>query len=88
MEQQEVLTIAHDAIIVLMKVGAPILLVALSVGLIISLFQALTQIQENTLSFVPKMIAILVCLMIAMPWMGSQLRTFNERVMEKIIGIP
>lgn len=88
MESQEVISIASDGIMVLIKIAAPVLLVALIVGLIISLFQALTQIQENTLSFVPKMVAILVCLMLAMPWMGSQLRTFNERVMEKIVGIP
>lgn len=88
MESQEILSIASDAIITLIKIGAPVLLVALVVGLIISLIQAMTQIQESTISFVPKLLAILLCLLLFFPYIGSNIRNFNERIMERIVGIP
>ncbi|MBN8827809.1 MAG: flagellar biosynthesis protein FliQ [Sphingobacteriia bacterium] len=88
MEGQEIVAIAGDAIFVFLKISAPALLIALTVGLVISLIQALTQIQETTISFVPKMIAILLCLLLAFPFMGNQLKTFSERINEKIIALP
>lgn len=84
MNELDVLEIGRDAIIVLLKVAAPIMLVALVVGLLISLFQALTQIQEMTLSFVPKILAIFVSLLVLMPFVLSELTAFNERLMERI----
>lgn len=84
MNPLEVIEISRDALWVLIKVGAPVMLVALLVGLIIALFQALTQIQEMTLTFVPKIIAIFFTLMLALPFMYEQLKDFNEEMMERI----
>lgn len=84
MNNAEVLEVANDAIVVLLKIGLPILLVALIVGLSISLVQALTQIQEMTLSFVPKIIVIFVSLMMFLPFMLTTLSTFTETLMARI----
>ncbi|MAR56626.1 MAG: flagellar biosynthetic protein FliQ [Rickettsiales bacterium] len=81
----EVIDIGRDALIVLMQVAAPSMAVALIVGLAIALFQALTQIQEMTLTFVPKILAIFVTLMITLPFMFEALNDFQERLMEKIV---
>ena len=80
----EVIDISRDALWVLIKVGAPVMLVALLVGLIIALFQALTQIQEMTLTFVPKILAIFFTLMLALPFMFEVMKDFNEELMAKI----
>lgn len=87
MNDAEVLEIGKNAIWVLLQMALPILLVALVVGLIISLFQALTQIQEMTLSFVPKIIAISLALIIFIPMMGSTLMDFSNELYEKIGNI-
>lgn len=65
-------------------VSGPVLLVSMFVGLIISLIQAVTQIQEFTLTFVPKIIAVFVCLFIFFPWMARVLITFTVNLIEKI----
>ncbi|MGQ9569995.1 MAG: flagellar biosynthesis protein FliQ [Thermodesulfovibrionales bacterium] len=65
-------------------VSGPVLLVSMLVGLIISLLQAVTQIQEFTLTFVPKIIAVFVCLFIFFPWMARVLMTFTINLIEKI----
>lgn len=80
----EVIDIGRDALWTLLKVGAPAMLVALFVGLAIALFQALTQIQEMTLTFVPKIIAIFLTLMAALPFMYQTISDFTERLQEKI----
>jgi flagellar biosynthesis protein FliQ len=85
MNEQDVLNIARDAIFVLIKIASPVLIVALTVGLIISLLQAVTQIQETTVSFVPKMLAVLLCLIFSASFIGSELKSFSERLAEKII---
>jgi flagellar biosynthesis protein FliQ len=64
--------------------SAPPLLVSLLVGLLISLFQAVTQIQEFTLSFVPKVIAVFVCLFVFFPWISKLLITFTITLMDKM----
>lgn len=81
----EVLDVSRDAVIVALKIGLPVMLIALVVGLVISLFQALTQIQEMTLSFVPKIIAIFLSLLLLMPFMLSTLTTFTHGLAERII---
>lgn len=86
MPEGVVLEIAHEAIWVAIKLSAPVMLVALVVGLSISLFQALTQIQEMTLSFVPKILAIFFSLLLFMPFMASTLSTFTNRLMGHIAG--
>ena len=69
MDTPEVLDIARDAIFVMLKIGAPIMAVALLIGLAISLIQALTQIQEMTLSFVPKLLVMFASLLLLLPFM-------------------
>jgi flagellar biosynthetic protein FliQ len=83
----EVLEICREAIWVLIKVSAPIMLIALIVGLIISLFQALTQIQEMTLTFVPKMLVVFIALIVLMPFMLNQLKDFSEELDARIVTI-
>jgi flagellar biosynthesis protein FliQ len=82
----EVLDVGRDAIVTLLLVASPVMLVGLAVGVVISLFQALTQIQETTLVFVPKILAIFVALLIALPFMADLLHAHVTRVAARIIG--
>ncbi len=86
METQEVLEISRQAIFVLLKASLPLMLVALVIGVIISLFQALTQIQEMTLSFVPKIVAIFLSLILAMPFILEVLKDFTIELFNRIAG--
>lgn len=86
MNANEVLEIAREAVIVLLKIGAPIMLVALGVGLTISLIQALTQIQEMTLSFVPKILVIFLSLLVFLPSMLNTLMIFTQRLADRIVS--
>ncbi|MHA1567702.1 MAG: flagellar biosynthesis protein FliQ [Alphaproteobacteria bacterium] len=87
MDTPLVLEIAREAVTVLIKIAAPLMIVALVVGLIISLFQALTQIQEMTLAFVPKILVMFFSLLMFLPFMLSTLTTFTEGLFDRIIGI-
>jgi len=80
----EVLDVARDAIYTLIIVSAPVMLVGLGVGVAISLLQALTQIQEMTVAFVPKILAIFVTLLIALPFMAEKLNTEMLRIAARI----
>ncbi len=84
----EVMEIARDAIHTLLLAASPILAVGLSVGLSIALFQTLTQINEMTLTFVPKILSIFASLLIFLPYMGSTLAAFMERTADRIISLP
>jgi len=84
MNVPEVLDIGRDAIMVLLKVGAPLMFIALAVGLVVALFQALTQIQEMTLTFVPKIIVIFISLLLLLPFMISTLMTFTQQMFDRI----
>lgn len=84
MGAREALDIGTEAIYVLLEMSLPVLLIALIVGLIISLFQALTQIQEMTLSFVPKIVAIAFSLILFLPMMGEALTVFAEELFQRI----
>ena len=86
MNANEVLEISREAVIVLLELGVPIMLVALVVGLAISLIQALTQIQEMTLSFVPKIIVIFLSLLIFMPFMLNTLTIFAQKLAGRIVS--
>lgn len=86
MTPNEVIELAREAIFVLLKIGVPIMMIALIVGLAVSLFQALTQIQEMTLTFVPKIIAIFLSLLVFLPFMGATLGSFMERIAARIVG--
>jgi flagellar biosynthesis protein FliQ len=82
----EVLDVARDAIMTLVIVSAPLMLVGLVVGVAISLLQALTQIQEMTLVFVPKILAIFIAMLIALPFMGDAMQQHMTRLAARIIG--
>ena len=84
MNAQMVLTIGRDALVLLLTVSLPILLVVLVVGLVISIFQAITQIHEATLAFVPKLIAAVLVFALAGPWMLSTLVDYLRRTIESI----
>lgn len=81
----EVLDVARDAITTLIFVASPVMIVGLAVGLAISLFQALTQIQEMTLAFVPKILAIFVSLLVALPFMAEKLHAQMLRIASRIV---
>lgn len=83
MSPNEVLEVGTDALLTLLIVGSPIMGVALAVGLMISLFQALTQMQEQTLSFVPKVTAMVVTFLLFLPFMMSTMTGFAERMFER-----
>ena len=87
MNATQVLDVAREAVVVMLKVGAPILIPALLVGLIIALFQALTQIQEMTLTFVPKIVVIVLSLMLLMPFMLGTLVAFGHSIMDRIVAL-
>jgi flagellar biosynthetic protein FliQ len=76
----EVLDVARDGVWTLIFVSAPLMLVGLAVGVVIALFQALTQIQEMTLVFVPKILAIFVTLIVALPFMGQLMGAYMDRL--------
>lgn len=84
MDTNAVLDIGLDALLVAAKLSAPILVTALVVGFGISLIQSITQIQEVTLSFVPKAIAVGVALLVAGHWMISEIVTFTTDLFERI----
>ncbi len=81
-----VLTMGQDALLTLLMVAAPILGIVLLVGLLISLFQAVTQINEATMTFIPKLIAAMLAMAIAGPWMLNMLIDFIRRTIESIPG--
>ena len=85
MDGLQVLDIARDGIWVMIIVAAPMMIVGLVVGVIIALFQALTQIQEMTLVFVPKIIAIFVTMLVALPFMGSTMASYMTRLADLIV---
>lgn len=84
MGESELLEIARLAMVVMLKVSGPILLAGLAVGLVISLFQAVTQIQEQTLTFVPKILVVFVSLLLLLPFMLHSLMDFFRSLMERV----
>jgi len=87
MTDAEALDFAREAILTVLKTGGPIMLVALIVGLIIALFQALTQIQEMTLTFVPKILVVFLALLVFLPFIIKTMETFMLGVADRIAGI-
>lgn len=84
MNSQFVLTMGQDALWMLLMISSPVLGVVLVVGLLISLFQAVTQINEATLAFVPKLLAAMAVFALAGPWMLGMLVEFVRRTIESI----
>lgn len=87
MTPADVLDITRDALWVLIKVSGPVMLVGLVVGVAVSLVQALTQIQEATLTFVPKILAIFVALLIFMPFMMTTMIAFMNEIAARISAL-
>lgn len=83
----DVLDVGQDTIFVLLKIGAPLMLGALVTGLIISFFQALTQIQEMTLSFIPKILVTFGGMIFLMPYFGRTLGAFSQEIFDRIVGL-
>lgn len=84
MSQEFVIRLAGEALYTVLKASAPMLVVALVVGLIISIFQATTQIQEQTLAFVPKIVAVLLSILIFGPWIMTTLVDFTTNLFNNL----
>jgi flagellar biosynthetic protein FliQ len=86
-DSADVLEIARESMIVTLKLGAPIMMASLVVGLVISLIQALTQLQEATLAFVPKVLVIFIIFLLTMPFMITTLIGFTQGLAGRIAGL-
>ncbi len=88
MNETMILDIARDGVMTMLLVAGPLLLLGLSIGILISLFQTLTSLQEMTLVFVPKILVIFGSLIMLLPYMISQLTEFMQRMMDTIVALP
>lgn len=88
MGPEVVLDVARDTTTTLLWLIAPTMIIALVVGLLVALFQALTSIQEMTLTFVPKIIAVFVALLVLLPWMADHLGRFSRDLFQRIATGP
>lgn len=86
MNDTEILDLMRQALLISIQMGAPILLIGLVVGVSVALLQALTQVQEMTLVFVPKILAIFLALFVFLPGMMKTLVVFTETIADRIIG--
>jgi flagellar biosynthesis protein FliQ len=86
MSGAEVIDVARDGIFTFFKIGLPIMLIGLAVGFIISLFQALTQIQEQTLIYVPKIVSTFLGLLFLIPFMSDALQSYMIRIAARIVS--
>jgi flagellar biosynthetic protein FliQ len=86
MTEADLIELARESIMVMIKVAAPTLLTGLAVGLVISIFQALTQIQEMTLTFVPKMLLVFASMILFLPFMMNTLIDFWKLIMDRVIA--
>jgi flagellar biosynthetic protein FliQ len=87
MTPESVITMGRTAMEITLMIAAPLLLVAMIIGLIVSIFQAATQINEATLSFIPKLVGIFVALVVAGPWMLSVMLDYMRNVFNGIPGM-
>jgi flagellar biosynthetic protein FliQ len=83
-DPETVITIGQQAMWVTMLIAAPMLLSALAVGLLVGMFQAATQINEMTMSFIPKLLVLVLALVVAGPWMLTVIMNFTKQLMEQI----
>jgi flagellar biosynthesis protein FliQ len=84
MEPQDAIDMARQAIMMSLLISAPVLVAGLLVGLIIGLLQALTQIQEQTVAFVPKLLAMVLVLSLTLPWLISQMTQYTQEVFANV----
>ncbi len=87
MNETIVLDIAREALMVVLMTAAPVMMIGMSVGLVIALFQALTTIQEMTLTFVPKIVAIFVTIVLFLPFMMTTVIEFSLTLFDRIASI-
>ncbi|MBH88944.1 MAG: flagellar biosynthetic protein FliQ [Magnetovibrio sp.] len=87
MDELTVLEIGRDALVVILKISGPIMLVGLLVGIVIALFQALTTIQEMTLTFVPKIIAIFISIVVFLPFMITTIIEFANALFDRVSNV-
>ena len=87
MNEVAVLEVGSEALWVILKISAPIMLAGLVIGLVISLFQALTSIQEMTLTFVPKIIVIFIAIVVFLPFMMTSLLEFSRSLFDRMIAL-
>ena len=87
MTPQMVVSIAREALLLTLMIAGPMLAIGLTIGLVVSIFQAVTQIQEMTLTFVPKIIGIALALLIFLPWMINKMTDFTRHMIEMIPGL-
>ena len=87
MNEAQAMDIAREAILALLLTASPLMLIGLAVGLVIAIFQALTQIQEVTLTFVPKIIVIFISMLFLLPYMLATLTSLTTFLMDKIVAI-
>lgn len=84
MDTEAVIDLARDALVTTLLVGAPILSIGIIVGVLISLIQALTQIQDQTISFVPKIVTMVLMLTMCLPWLIQRMTTYVENLITTI----
>lgn len=87
MNPTDVLEVSREAVLVMLKIGSPVLGGTLAIGLAIALFQALTQIQEMTLTFVPKIFVVFLSLLALLPFMTTTLVNFAQGLMDRIVAL-
>ena len=87
MNGTQVLDIARDAIWLVIHIAGPVLMVGLIVGVVIGLLQALTQVQEATLIFAPKIVAVFMTLLFTLPLIGALMSSFMRQIVERIAGL-
>ena len=87
MNEAQVLDFAREAVFTMLKVATPIMIVGMIVGLTVSLFQALTSIQEMTLTFVPKILIVFSSLLVLLPYMFDIMNHFMESITDRIVGL-
>jgi flagellar biosynthesis protein FliQ len=84
MEAQDAIDLGREAMNMTMLIGSPVLLAGMLIGLIIGLLQAITQIQEQTVAFVPKLIVMVLVLSLTLPWLINQMVTYSEDLITQI----
>ena len=84
MNEQLAIDVARNALIVAFELGAPVLLASLAIGMLVSVFQAVTQINESTLSFVPKIVVVVGTLAVLGPWMGQTIIAYTVNVFNSL----
>ena len=84
MDSQEAIDLGREAIWLALMIGSPVLLSGMIVGLLVGLFQALTQIQEQTVAFVPKIVAMVLALSIALPWLVTRMLQYSTDLITEI----